>query len=393
MNAPAHEYLSETFRRFFGSEKAGGVVLIACTVISLTLANSAAGADYRALWQSVVAGMSVEHWINDGLMAVFFLFIGLELERELYNGELSSPKKAMLPIVAALGGVILPAAIHFSLNSGTATQAGIGIPMATDIAFALGVLSLLGKRVPWSLKVFLAALAVMDDLAAIIVIALFYSGTLAVAWLAGALAVFALLVALNRMRVMVLAPYLLGGALMWFCMLKSGIHATLAGVLLAFAIPFTAKRDDEASPSHRLEHSLHKPVAFLVLPLFALANTGIIIGTNWSSELANANSLGILAGLVVGKPLGILALSALAVAIGWCKLPHDVRWGQIAGAGMLGGIGFTMSIFIANLAFPTQPALINSSKMAILLGSFASALLGFLWLLAASRRGSVATDS
>src|SRR5687768_5944549 len=229
MNVPAHEYLSDTFRRFFGSEKAGGVVLIACTVISLSVANSAAGDGYRAFWQAVIAGMSVEHWVNDGLMAVFFLFIGLELERELYNGELSSPKKAMLPIVAALGGVLLPAAIHFSLNSGTPTQAGVGIPMATDIAFALGVLSLLGKRVPWSLKVFLAALAVMDDLAAIIVIALFYSGTLAVPWLAAALAVFVLLVALNRMRVMVLAPYLLGGALMWFCMLKSGLHATLAG--------------------------------------------------------------------------------------------------------------------------------------------------------------------
>jgi Na+:H+ antiporter, NhaA family len=385
--------LSETFRRFFGSEKAGGVALIVCTVISLTLANSALGDSYRGAWQAEFAGMSVEHWINDGLMAVFFLFIGLELERELYNGELSSPKKAMLPIVAALGGVMLPAAIHFGLNSGSATQAGIGIPMATDIAFALGVLSLLGNRVPWSLKVFLAALAVMDDLAAIIVIALFYSGKLSAAHLAGALAAFAVLVLLNRMRVMSLIPYLAGGALMWFLMLKSGIHATIAGVLLAFAIPFSARSDDQASPSHRLEHFLHKPVAFLVLPLFALANTGIIIGANWSSELAAPNSLGILAGLVVGKPLGILALSALAVAIGWCKLPDDVRWGQIAGAGMLGGIGFTMSIFIANLAFPTQPALVNASKMAIVLGSFVSALLGFLWLLAASRRGSGATNS
>jgi NhaA family Na+:H+ antiporter len=225
------------------------------------------------------------------------------------------------------------------------------------------------------------------------VIALFYSGKLSVGWLAGALAVFALLGALNRMRIMVLAPYLVGGALMWFFMLKSGLHATLAGVLLAFAIPFTPRRDDATSPSHRLEHFLHKPVAFLVLPLFALANTGITVGGNWTSELASDNSLGILAGLVIGKPAGILALSALAVAAGWCRLPDDIRWGQIAGAGMLGGIGFTMSIFIANLAFPTQAALINASKMAILLGSFVSALLGFLWLLAASRRDAGATNS
>ena len=192
--------------------------------------------------------MSLEHWINDGLMAVFFLFIGLELERELYNGELSNVKKALLPIVAAVGGIAAPALIHFLLNAGTPTQAGIGIPMATDIAFALGVLSLLGNRVPWSLKVFLAALAVMDDLGAIVVIALFYTSKLSLAYLLGALAVLAVLVVLNRLRVMALAPYLLGGALMWFLMLKSGVHATIAGVLLAFAIPFSAKRDDETSP-------------------------------------------------------------------------------------------------------------------------------------------------
>jgi Na+:H+ antiporter, NhaA family len=379
------EYLSETFRRFFGSEKAGGIMLIACTVVSLAIANSAAGDQYRALWHLDVAGMSVEQWINDGLMAVFFLFIGLELERELYNGELSSMKKALLPIVAAMGGIAVPALLHFGLNAGTATQAGIGIPMATDIAFALGVLSLLGNRVPWSLKVFLTALAVMDDLCAIVVIALFYTGKLSVVYLAGALVVFAALVVLNHRGVITLVPYLIGGALMWFLMLKSGVHATIAGVLLAFAIPFSAKRDDEASPSHRMEHLLHKPVAFLVLPVFALANTGLALGPGWHAGLTSPNSMGIIVGLVLGKPLGIVLLSGLAVLLGVCRLPEETRWAHLVGAGILGGIGFTMSIFIANLAFPGQPELVNTSKVAILLASSISALLGFAWLRMASR--------
>jgi NhaA family Na+:H+ antiporter len=393
MSVPAHEYLSATFRRFFGSEKAGGVMLIACTALSLLLANSAGGDAYRGIWQTQAAGMSLEHWINDGLMAVFFLFIGLELEREFYNGELSNPRKALLPVVAAIGGVAVPATIHFALNAGTPTQAGVGIPMATDIAFALGILALLGNRVPWSLKVFLAALAVMDDLAAIIVIAVFYTGTLSPGWLIAALAVLAAMVVLNRMRVMSLAPYLVGGAILWFLMLKSGVHATIAGVLLAFAIPFSALRDDEASPSHRLEHFLHKPVAFFILPLFALANTGILVADTWKDELTSTNSLGIAAGLVLGKPLGILVLSALAVTAGLCRLPDDVRWSHIAGAGFLGGIGFTMSIFIANLAFPGDPELINSSKMAVLAGSLVSALLGFVWLQAVCRQPGSARNS
>jgi NhaA family Na+:H+ antiporter len=365
-------------------------MLIICTALSLLLANSPAGDGYRDLLRLEIAGMSLEHWINDGLMAIFFLFIGLELERELYNGELSNPRKALLPIVAAIGGVVLPASIHFAMNAGLPTQDGIGIPMATDIAFALGVLSLLGNRVPWSLKVFLAALAVMDDLFAIIVIAVFYTSELSLGWLAAALSMLALLVVLNRLRVMSLAPYLIGGAIVWFLMLKSGVHATISGVLLAFAIPFSALREDERSPSHRLEHSLHKPVAFLILPLFALANTGILIGADWRSELASPNSLGIAAGLLIGKPLGILVLSAIAVMAGLCRLPDDVRWSHIAGAGFLGGIGFTMSIFIANLAFPADPALVNSSKMAILFGSLLSALLGFFWLQAACRKTTAA---
>ena len=224
--------------------------------------------------------------------------------------------------------------------------------MATDIAFALGVLALLSQRVPASLKVFLTALAVMDDLGAILVIAIFYTAKLSLIYLIGAVAVFGVLVTLNRcLRIMSLVPYLLGGALMWFLMLKSGVHATIAGVLLAFAIPFSAKQDDETSPSHRLEHFLHKPVTFLILPIFALANTGIILAAGWSQHLTTANSLGIVAGLIVGKPLGIMLFTFVAVAIGFCRLPLDLNWRHIFGAGLLGGIGFTMSIFITNLAF------------------------------------------
>lgn len=373
--------LSNTFRRFFQSEKAGGVLLLVCTIISLILANSPVGDQYLHFWHLKVAGLSVEHWINDALMAIFFLLIGLELERELYNGELSSLRNALLPIVAAAGGIAAPALIHFGFNGGTPTQAGIGIPMATDIAFALGVLALLGSRVPASLKVFLTALAVMDDLGAIVVIALFYTAELSFVYLLGALAVFGALLFMNRvLRVMSLIPYLLGGVLMWFLMLKSGVHATIAGVLLAFAIPFSPRQDDKASPSHRLEHVLHRPVAFVILPIFALANTGIVIGRDWAQELASSNSLGILTGLVIGKPLGITMLSLLAVAIGICKLPLDLRWRHVFGAGLLGGIGFTMSIFITNLAFTDEAEAINASKMAILLASLTAGVLGFVWL-------------
>lgn len=373
--------LSKSFKAFFDSEKSSGILLIAATVVSLALANSVLGENYLNVWHLYLGGLSVEHWVNDGLMAIFFLLIGLELERELYNGELSNLRNALLPIFAALGGVAAPALIHFYLNSGTETQAGIGIPMATDIAFALGVLAILGSRVPASLKVFLAALAVIDDLFAIIVIAIFYTAKLSIAHLIGALIVFALLVLLNRFfRVMSLIPYLLGGALMWFLMLQSGVHATIAGVLLAFAIPFSAKEDDAESPSHKLEHFLHKPVAFVILPIFALCNTGIIIGADWANNLSSSNSLGIIGGLVLGKPLGIVLLSFIAVSIGICRLPLDLSWRHVFGAGLLGGIGFTMSIFITNLAFVGSTEIINASKMAILLGSLTAGTMGFLWL-------------
>ena len=379
--APTQRTLSTTFQEFFDSEKSSGVLLIACTVISLLIANSAGGAIYLNLWRTSVGGLSLELWINDALMAIFFLLIGMELKRELYIGELSNFKNALLPIFAAIGGMVVPALIHFSLNAGTPMQAGIGIPMATDIAFALGILALLGNRIPASLKVFVVAFAVIDDLGAIIIIAVFYTAQWSVGYLAGALAVWTLLIALNRfLRVMSLVPYLLGGALMWFLMLKSGVHATIAGVMLAFAIPFSAKDDDVKSPSHKLEHFLHKPVAFIILPIFALANTGILVSAVWMQNVTSTNSVGIVAGLILGKPLGVTLLCFVAVASDLCRLPPGLNWRHIAGAGILGGIGFTMSIFIANLAFADNMQTINASKMAIFLASLIAGTLGFLWL-------------
>ena len=350
--------LSKTFANFIESEKSSALVLMACTLVCLFIANSDWGPSYLHFWQQQVFSMSLEHWVNDALMAVFFLLIGLELERELYVGELSSFKNALLPIVAACGGIIVPAGLHFALNSGTSTQAGSGIPMATDIAFAIGALALLGSRVPPMLKVFMTATAVMDDLGAIIVIAVFYSTRFSLGYLLGALAVLGVLLCFNRvLRITALTPYLLGGALMWFLMVKSGVHATIAGVLLAFAIPFAPKAEQEESPSHRLEHLLHKPVAFFILPLFALANTGVVFNPQWQQSLGQANSLGIIAGLVLGKPVGIVLLSYLAVATGLCRLPADLTWRHLIGLGLLAGIGFTMSI-----SLPTWHSAINRTS-------------------------------
>lgn len=373
--------LTNTYNAFFTSEKSGGMLLVACTIVSLLVANSTLGPAYLQFWHADLGGLSIEQWVNDALMAVFFLFVGLELERELYSGELSDFRNALLPIAAAIGGIVVPALIHYGFNAGTPTQAGAGIPMATDIAFALGVLALLGSRIPASLKIFLTALAVIDDLGAIIVIAVFYTDVLSIAHLLGAIAVFLVLVALNRFgRVQALSPYLLGGAVMWVLMLKSGIHPTIAGVLLAFAIPYSSKSEDVASPSHRLENALHTPVAFLILPVFALANTGIVIAPSWVASFFDDNSLGIIAGLVVGKPVGIVAASGIAVAIGLCRLPADLGWRHILGAGLLGGIGFTMSIFISNLAFAGQPLAIDGSKLAILLASCVAGIAGYACL-------------
>ncbi len=375
------QHLSRAFTDFFNSEKSGGILLILGTAAALLLANSAVGPVYLDLWQNRIGALTVQHWINDAVMALFFLLIGLELERELYVGELSRPRDALLPIIAAIGGMTAPALIHLAFNAGTPMQAGFGIPMATDIAFALGVLSLLGTRVPPALKVFVVAFAVMDDLGAIVIIAAFYTAQLSLWHLAGALAVLSLLVVLNlRFRVMSLAPYLLGGALMWLLMLQSGVHPTIAGVALAFAIPFSARDVQQESPSHRLERLLNRPVAFLVLPVFALANTGVVVGPDWVDHLTSANGVGIISGLVLGKPLGVTLLCLLAVGSGLCRLPGGLNWWHISGAGMVGGIGFTMSIFITNLAFADSAETVNASVMAILAASASAGTIGFLWL-------------
>ncbi|MBI5186574.1 MAG: Na+/H+ antiporter NhaA [Nitrospinae bacterium] len=377
--------LTKLFLEFTESEQASGVILILCAITAIAIANSPWGVGFLDFWR-IEAGMeignfhfrhSVESWINEGLMTIFFLLIGLEIERELYVGELSDPRNALLPVVAAIGGMAVPALLHFSLNYGGETQGGAGIPMATDIAFALGALSLLGARVPVSLKIFLAALAIIDDLGAIIIIGLFYVKDFSPAHLFLALGIFAGLLLLNRLRARRLSFYLVPGIAMWYFMLESGIHATITGVILAFAVPFG--RGDEESPSYRLQHFLHKPVSFLVMPLFALANTGVVLTDGWIKALASPNSLGILAGLFLGKPLGIAGFTFLAVKSGLSRLPNGVCWPHIAGAGFLGGIGFTMSIFITLLAFD-DTGLIQNSKIAVLTGSLSKGVAGFLIL-------------
>lgn len=370
--------ISTLLKRFLQSETKSGIILMLCTVFSLMLANSAWGEGYRHFWHISIAGMSLEHLINDGLMAIFFLLVGLEIERQIYVGELRQLKVALLPIFAAIGGMCVPASIHYFFNQGTVYENGFGIPMATDIAFALGVLLLLGNKVPVALKVFLVALAIIDDLGAIVVIALFYSKGIVWSYLGTAMAIFAFLAVLNRLRVYQLSPYLFLGAVAWYCMLHSGIHATITGVVLAFLIPF----DDggEKSPSYIVEHKLTGLVAFVILPLFALANTAILIPETWASQLSTSHSLGIMLGLLIGKPIGVFALSYLAVKLGWSSLPAEIRWSHVWGVGLLAGIGFTMSMFITVLAFES-PEFIISAKIAIMLGSLLSAILGVGWLL------------
>jgi NhaA family Na+:H+ antiporter len=379
------------FSEFFESEKTGGLLLIICTVISLVIANTPAGEAYIHFWHNKLdlsfaqmhLDYSIEHWVNDGLMAIFFLMVGLEIERELYIGELADFKKALLPILAAIGGMIVPAAIHFLFNHGSPAQAGIGIPMATDIAFALGILSLLGNKVPLSLKIFLSAVAIIDDLGAVIVIAVFYTKEISVLYLGVALGIFLLLLVLNKLKIYNLFFYVIPGIVMWYCMIQSGIHASISGILLAFAIPFNKK--GEINPSEKVQHFLHKPVAFFILPVFALANTGIILSEGWYNELAGNNSLGIIVGLLAGKPIGILLLCLLAVQIKICKLPTGLNWHHLTGLGVLAGIGFTMSIFISNMAFK-NPGLVQSSKIAVLSASLLSCITGLIILSASKNR-------
>ena len=370
--------ITQLFKDFFESEKLGGLVLLFCTIVSLVLANSIFGESYHHFWLIEFSGKSLEYWINDGLMTIVFLLIGLELEREIYQGELSNIKDALLPIFAAIGGMVVPAVIFLAFNFGTPTQSGSGIPMATDIAFAIGILSLLGNRVPLSLKIFLTALAVIDDLGAILIIAIFYTKTIVWGNLAIALGIFMLLYVLGKyFKVKNLLPYLIGGVIMWYFMLHSGVHATITGVLLAFAIPFG--NGGNKSTSYILQHVLHKPVAFIILPIFALANTAILINGNIAEVVTENYSLGVALGLVVGKPLGIFILTFLVVKLGWCQLPNDMNWKSVLGVGFLGGIGFTMSIFITLLAFDNT-IIINNTKLIIVLSSLLAGVIGFLFL-------------
>ena len=374
---------SNIFKRFFDSEKVAGLILIICTVISLSIANSSYGDGYIHLihqninlsFSGIALNYTVEHWINDGLMAIFFLMVGLEVKRELYIGELAEVRKAILPLAGAVGGISIPAAIHFAFNSGTPTQPGFAIPMATDIAFALGVLALAGNRVPTAVKVFLAALAIIDDIGAIIVIAFFYTKTVLFIYLLIAAGILLALFILNRLRVNNLLFYIIPGIAVWYCFLQSGVHATIAGVLLAFVIPFHG--DEDQNMSHRLEHFLHKPVAFIIVPVFALANTAILIPSNVIQSLSSSNSVGIIVGLVVGKLTGIFTFPYLLVKFKLAKLQDGLVWKNLAGIGLLGGIGFTMSMFISNLAF-TDVDVISNSKLSILTASTISAILGLV---------------
>lgn len=424
--------------RFLQRATAGGIILMATTAVTLALATWLGGEALHHFWAqeiAIAAGtgfelrLSLHHWINDGLMTLFFLLVGLELKREILVGELASLRDAALPVIAAVGGMVVPAALYHAFNGGTATAAGWGIPMATDIAFAIGILVLLGSRVPRNLIIFLMALAIADDLGAVLVIALFYTQQLNLAALLAAGGLLALLLLLNRGGVRRPLPYVLLGVALWYAVLVSGVHATIAGILLALAIPSLSRHSPQhfderisglhaafreedydnsgygplsnqrmaeiaaamehsaetvQSPLLRIEHELQPWVTFLIIPLFALANAGIDLGSIGITQLLEPATLGIVLGLVLGKFLGIGAFSWGAVKLGLARLPAGVGWGQLAGAAWLGGIGFTMSLFISQLAF-TDALYLEQAKLGILFGSFLSAVIGLAWLLVVTR--------
>jgi len=362
------------FKDFLESERIGGNLLIFATILSLLLTNVFIGENFSKIWHIPFGHFSIAHIVNDGLMTVFFLLVGLELEREIYIGELSNIKKALLPIIAAIGGMFAPALIHFCFNFDTNTVAGAGIPTATDIAFSLAILSLFSKKVPNSLKIFLTALAIADDLGAIFVIAIFYTKTISWFYLLGSLSVFVILLIMNRLKVKIVEAYLLVGAIMWVLMLNSGIHATITGVMLAFAIPFTKEQNISIS----LQEKLHKPVAMFILPIFAIVNTSIYLGEDLFSHLLSNNNYGIFFGLVFGKPIGILLFTSIAVLLNISKLPNDLKWSHIIGASFFAGIGFTMSIFVSGLAFD-DTILIQFSQITVLISSLVAVILGSVW--------------
>ncbi len=386
--------LRNTLTRFFQLEAASGLLLIAAAVLALIINNSPLSGLYNSFLDTpVVAQVGALKiakplllWINDGLMALFFLIIGLEVKREVLEGQLSNVSQVALPGAAAIGGMVVPALIFWALNKDdTAALAGWAIPMATDIAFALGVLALLGKRVPVSLKLFLMTLAIIDDLGAIVVIALFYSGALSSLALMLAAACLVALIAMNRLGVVRLAPYLIVGAILWVCVLKSGVHATLAGVTLAFCIPLRT-RHAEASPSRTLEHALHPWVAYAILPLFAFANAGVPLAGVTLDSFTHHVPLGIAGGLLIGKTVGVFGLTWLAIKVGLARLPQGASWMQLLGVSILCGIGFTMSLFVGSLAYvPGQSVFAGEDRMGILTGSIVAAFVGYAVTAWASR--------
>jgi NhaA family Na+:H+ antiporter len=426
---PIQRFLSP-FARFFRLESAGGIVLIACAVLAVVLANSPLAHAYHHFWETKLSlglgawsvSHTLHHWINDGLMAVFFFLVGLEIKREALIGELASLRRAALPAAAALGGMVVPALLYTALNAGGPGASGWGIPMATDIAFALGVLALMGPRVPLALKVFLTALAIVDDIGAVLVIAVFYTSQIAWAALAAGLVVLGLSALANRLGVRGPVPYILLGLVVWSCFLASGVHATVAGVLMAMTIPSRTRIDADEflvhadrnvatfraaageggsvltnmeqqmalqglesateaaqAPLQRIEHDLHRPVAFGIVPLFALANAGVSVSGGVGEALSNPVTLGIILGLVIGKPVGITLFSWLAVRAGMAELPAGVTWKAIHAVSWLGGIGFTMSLFVAGLAFP-DGGLVDEAKVGIFAASIVAALGGWLLL-------------
>ncbi|WP_061008125.1 Na+/H+ antiporter NhaA [Vibrio sp. CUB2] len=373
--------MNDVIRDFFKMESAGGILLVIAAAIAMTIANTPLGETYQAMLHTYVFGMSVSHWINDGLMAVFFLLIGLEVKRELLEGALKSKETAIFPAIAAVGGMVAPALVYVAFNAGDPEAiSGWAIPAATDIAFALGIMALLGKRVPISLKVFLLALAIIDDLGVVVIIALFYTGDLSTMALVVGFIMTGVLFMLNAKNVTKLTPYMIVGAILWFAVLKSGVHATLAGVVIGFAIPLKGKKG-EHSPLKHMEHALHPYVAFGILPLFAFANAGISLEGVSMSGLTSMLPLGIALGLLVGKPLGIFTFSWAAVKMGIAKLPEGVNFMHIFAVSVLCGIGFTMSIFISSLAFGNvSPEFDTYARLGILMGSTTAAVLGYALL-------------
>lgn len=378
--------ITKFFREFFSNSQSSGILLVLCVMISLMIANSSLGNDFQNFLDYELGPYSISVWINDGLMAIFFLLVGLEIKRELLEGELSSFKNASLPIFAAIGGMLVPAIIFSLFNNGTEFSKGWAIPMATDIAFSLAIISMLGKSVPASVKVFLAALAIVDDLGAIVVIAIFYTDAIHWEYLMYSSVIIAFLMALNYFKIKKHIFYLIPGVVLWYLMHHSGIHATIAGVLLAFTIPTTPNDDSVPSPLEELEHALQIPVSYIITPIFALANTNITFKAGMVDGLFSSLGYGIVFGLVLGKLIGVNLFSFIAIKFKISSLPDKSHWGHMIGTGLLAGIGFTMSIFITLLSYKGNIELQDSAKFAILVASVLAGALGYLLLKSISKR-------